>query len=102
MDKIKINGTEIELNMNSMQQLSEEELQTISGGFQPMKSMRFYSWICKTCYAEGATFTAYDSAFREAMVAHKTATGHCEFIGLSAIYMDGGGYGINGYWTETV
>lgn len=105
MARFKINGTEIEFDMNSMKPLSEEELETASGGFQPLESMHFYSWVCNTCHEEGATFLACDSAFKESMKAHKSATGHGVFTAISAIGTicnDRIGYGVNGIWTETV
>lgn len=102
MDKIRIKGQEIEFDANKLKQISDEELESINGGFQPMSDLRFYSWICNTCHEEGATFLARDSAFSESMIAHKAATGHCEFTGLSAICSGSGGYGVNGVWTETV
>lgn len=97
-----MNGAEIDFDVNAITQLSEGELETVSGGFKPMESMRFYSWICKTCQSQGDTYIAYDSAIKEAMVAHKASTGHGEFYGLSAFCGSTGGYNVNGIWNETV
>ncbi len=102
MDKITINGKDIELNMNSKAKLSDDDLETVSGGFQSIQSTLFYSWVCKTCYTEGANFTNRDSAYMESMKSHKAATGHAEFIGLCAHYREGVGFGVGGYWEETV
>lgn len=101
MKKIKINGKEVEFDISSMKRLSDEDLETISGGLQPIKDVLFFSWFCKTCPAEGANFLSKDSA-TEDMKAHKAATGHSEFNGICVSYVDGMGYMCKGMWSETV
>lgn len=101
MKNININGKEIEFDISSMKRLSDEDLETISGGLQPIKDVIFFSWFCKTCQAEGANFLSKDSS-SEDMKAHKAATGHSEFYGICASYVDGMGYMGKGMWTEIV
>jgi hypothetical protein len=101
MSKLIVDGKEIEFDMSRMKGLSDEYLQNISGGLQPINNVLFYSWFCKTCQAEGANFLSKDSA-SEDMKAHKAAKGHRDFVGICASYVDGIGYMGKGTWTETV
>jgi hypothetical protein len=102
MGKITINGTEIEFDMEKTKQLSDDDLVTVSGGFQPIEKIYFYSWVCNTCYTEGATFIANDNALKDSMKAHKSLTGHCDYTGIVAFYRDGLGYCVCGIWKETI
>jgi bacteriocin-like protein len=101
MGKIKIDGKEIEFDMSSMKRLSDDELETISGGLS-IDSLNFYTWFCNTCHEEGAVSLGFDATFKETMKTHKSATGHCQFTVISMVYRDGLGFFGNAVWTETV
>lgn len=48
MDKIIVNGKEIEIGKDGMIELSDEELESASGGLVLPRDMLFYQWRCRT------------------------------------------------------
>jgi hypothetical protein len=47
MDKIIVNGKEIEIGQDGMIPLSDEELENASGGLQLPRDVMFYQWCCR-------------------------------------------------------
>ena len=53
MEKVNINGKEIEFDIKDLKPLSEAELDAVAGGTIYEEHITIYRWICDDCWAYG-------------------------------------------------
>ena len=76
MDKIIVNGKEIEIGPDGRIPLSDEELVSASGGERlPDYYTRYYQWVCGTCGRESEWFDSYSECVID-LTPHFAETGH--------------------------